>query len=80
MRSTQFAMLLGVLAAGASLALPGVAGAQAPRQDSAVGSGDTVSSFTNFSFDATSDPSGGSPSGTASWNQFTVFHFERRHG
>jgi hypothetical protein len=73
----RLGILLGVLvaAAGACLDLPAVAGAQAPSQDSAVGTGATISTFGSFAFDARSDPSGGSPSGTASW-ELSVLHFE----
>jgi hypothetical protein len=69
--------LASVLAIAGVLVLPQGSGAQVPRQDSASGSGSTPSSFTGgFDFSATSDPLGGSPSGTASWEQFSAFHFE----
>jgi hypothetical protein len=58
----RFAVLLGVLAA--VLALPGVAGAQAPAQDSVVGSGEIPRPFA-FDIDARSGPSGENPTGTA---------------
>jgi len=61
---------------GALLLLPATAGAQTPAQDSAIGNGATSSSYAHFEFTATSDPGGGSPAGTASWEQFGVFHFE----
>ena len=70
MRSTRFGMLLGVLAAGASLALPVAAGAQAPAQDSAVGQVLVVEfipfPFPQFdaTFDAHSGPSGENPTGS----------------
>jgi hypothetical protein len=61
---------------GMALALPGGAQAQAMPEDSATGSGNTPSYYHAFEFTATSDPAGGSPSGTASWDQLGVFHFE----
>ena len=70
MRSTRFGLLLGVLAAGASLALPVAAGAQAPAQDSAVGQVLVVEfipfPFPQFdaTFDAHSGPSGENPTGS----------------
>jgi hypothetical protein len=67
-------LCLAVAIAGV-LVLSQAAGAQAPTQDSATGSGSTPTFYSAFSFSATSDPLGGSPSGSASWNQFG-FHFE----
>jgi hypothetical protein len=68
MRPTRLRILLGVLAAGACLALPSVASAQAPAQDSVVGSGATELVGTprfSFEIDARSGPSGENPTGTA---------------
>jgi hypothetical protein len=67
--------LASVLAIAGVLALPQGSGAQVPTQDSATGSGSTPSVYSTFDFSATSDPVGGSPSGTATWNEFG-FHFE----
>jgi hypothetical protein len=64
------------LVIGAGLAIPATSAAQVPTQDSAVGSGAAGGNFPRFDFSATSDPIGGSPSGTASWEQFGVLHFE----
>jgi hypothetical protein len=50
--------------------------ASASAQDSAVGNGAALGNYAHFEFNATSTPTGGSPSGTASWEQFGVFHFE----
>jgi hypothetical protein len=67
--------LASVLAIAGVLALPQASGAQVARQDSATGSGSTFSVYSTFDFSATSDPTGGSPSGTATWSEFG-FHFE----
>ena len=67
--------LASAVAIAGVLALSPAAGAQAPTQDSATGSGSTPTFYSALSFSATSDPSGGSPSGSASWNQ-VAFHFE----
>jgi hypothetical protein len=48
------------------LALPGVAGAQAPAQDSVVGSGITTATYSNGAVNITSGPSGEDPTGSAS--------------
>jgi hypothetical protein len=67
-------MLLGTLAvAGACLATPHVAGAQAPAQDSVVGTGITTPTYSNGAIDITSGPSGENPTGSAS----VVFAGER---
>jgi hypothetical protein len=55
------------------LALPGVAGAQAPAQDSVVGSGITTATYSNGAVNITSGPLGQDPTGTAS----VVFAGER---
>jgi hypothetical protein len=62
-------MLLGVLAAaaGACLALPGVAGAQAPAQDSVVGTG-AIADGSSLVANVTSGPSGENPTGTVSFS------------
>jgi hypothetical protein len=64
----RFRMLLGVLvaAAGACLALPGVAGAQAPAQDSVVG-GLSPGIFEFFNVDVRSGPAGEAPTGTLTY-------------
>jgi hypothetical protein len=62
----RFGMLFGVLAAAAgALALPGVAGAQAPAQDSVVLTGGpaVAGSITVIALNATSGPSGENPTG-----------------
>jgi hypothetical protein len=63
----RFEMLLGVLAvaAGVCFAWPGVAGAQAPAQDSVVLMGGPAQAglFTLIAINATSGPSGENPSG-----------------
>jgi hypothetical protein len=61
------------------LMAPAVSAAQSQAQDSAVGNGAggfEGNTYGHFEFNATSSPTGGSPSGTASWDQFGVFHFE----
>jgi hypothetical protein len=72
---TRLLLATAIGAAGALL-LGGTSSAQVPAQDSAVGNGATPSSYAHFEFEATSSPVGGSPTGTASWEQFGVFHFE----
>jgi hypothetical protein len=67
--------LASVMAIAGVLVLPHGSGAQVPTQDSATGSGSAASVYSTFDFSATSDPVGGSPSGTATWNEFG-FHFE----
>jgi hypothetical protein len=64
-----------VLVIAGALAFPAATGAQTPAQDFGVGSG-TTPSGNSFDFTATSDPGGGSPTGTASWELFGTIHFE----
>jgi hypothetical protein len=53
----------------------GPASAQSATQDLAVGNGATPTFFSHFDFTANSDSVGGSPGGTASWEQFG-YHFD----
>jgi hypothetical protein len=71
---TRLALAIASTAVGVLLLGP-PAGAQGPAQDSAVGDG-AGSNYGHFQFSATSSPTGASPSGTASWEQFGAFHFE----
>ena len=65
----RFAILLGILTAAAgALAMPAVAGAQSPAQDSVTGSVTTFGNVAGFEIatyeiSATSGPSGESPNG-----------------
>jgi hypothetical protein len=72
-RMLFLAMAVGV---GAVLALPGVAGAQVPRQDSVTFTGGPgqAGSFTVIAVDATSGPSGENPSGQVRFNAFGIFN------
>jgi hypothetical protein len=72
--STRLPLVIALVIAGV-LFLPQAAGAQVATEDSATGSGATPSVYSNFAFSATSDPLGGSPSGSATWSEFG-FHFE----